>query len=317
MRAGKVRAASDGSLAKRALVLMPLLGGLLYASTTKAVDIEFDGTRQLEAGSDCETGAIYRLGTSTVHAGKALDVLVELVDDDNDFTSATTGNGTTYRCIDVISDGPGLPALFTAIGNDGPDNGDPTEPWFTDLRFSFVEKGTNTPVVLDRIPVTAFDLDIKKGASGENLTGTDNIMLGNGANPVLADDSLLRLSGIDVTLPDGTHYNQLISGTDEKDCNPSTEIPCRAGFIITDQSGFSVRVLNNKSEANAPRLFQFGFTARLIDELTGQPDARSGEAAISGEIRTGLDGSGIGALGWWMLPGLPLGWRRKLRLRKQ
>jgi hypothetical protein len=311
VKAEKVQTAGNGIPVRLAWALMSLLGGFFYTHAAQAVDIEFDGSRILESGSDCEAGATYRFGTSTRYAGKSLDVLVELIDDNNDFSSVTTGSGNTYRCIDVISDDPAQPVLFTLIGNDGNDNGDSTEPWSTDLRLTIVEKGTNTPVALDSLPVTVFDLDIKKGNGGENVTGTDNIMLGNDIEPILSTDSLLRQSNIDMTLPNGTHYGRLVSGTDEKDCNPSTEIPCRTGFIVTNRSGFSIRVLNNKSDANSPRLFQFGFTARLIDELADHPNGRSADNAVPGEIRTGLDGSGIGALGWWALLALPLSWRRR------
>ncbi len=307
MKTGRVQAGSLGRLARITLMVAPLLGGLFYTSTTRATDLVFDGNVQLVSGSDCETGAKYRFGTSASVAGKPLDVLVELVDDDNDITSVTSTSGTTYKCLGLIRDDPADPELFTVIGNDGPDNGDETEPWSVDMRFTFVEKGTETPVAIDRLPVTVFDLD----RHATYLTGADSILLTDRTEPILSANTLLRESAIDMTLADGTRYTRMVSGTSQEDCSPESKITCRVSFTVSNQSGFSIRVFNNKSAPGKPRLFQFAFTADWMDEMIAQNQGRSATTPTSGEIRTGLDGSGIGALGWWVLPALPIAWRQR------
>ncbi len=272
-----------------ALISATLFACIIYSPWASAVDLVFDGNTSLISGTDCELGAKYRLGTTTVYNGKNLDLIVEITGDDNDYS---TNDVPGYKCLGLLIDDPGDPELFTVIGNDGNDNGASDEPWSTDLKLTIVEQGTETPVTVDRILLTAFDLDIKPGQ-----TGTDNLFLTDNAVTYLDSSTKVRRDGISSNGPGGVTYTTLLLGTNQEDCNPDTDISCRAGVAFTNISEFSLRILNGKSDPSTPRLFQFSFEASYFDEMNlgtdyGDAPASYGDAA-AGVSSTPLLGAGL------------------------
>ena len=126
---------------------------LLAVSPAYAIDLPLNGTRTILVGTDCNT-ATYRFGTTATFNGKALDLLVEVLAEDNDLT---------VSCIKASGD------LLTVDISDGnsPD-GDLLA--FMDLKITVVEKNTTTPVLVDRITLTSLDLD-----SNPPSTSTDDV----------------------------------------------------------------------------------------------------------------------------------------------
>ena len=270
----------------------PTIAGLLlataltaFSTSSHAVSIQFDGTSTLLSGTDCQAGAQYQLGTTASYKGTALDMIVEITGDDNDYVSGNISvNGTNrfYECFGLISDDPGDPELLSVVGIDGPDNGDSQEPWSTDLKFQLVAKGSTTPVTVDRILMTAFDLDIKPGN-----TGADNILLANPGAVYLDRNTEATHAKINIAGPGGTTYTDQLRGTSLKDCTPETDPACRGAAIWTNVSEFSFRALNNKSGA-APRLFQFSFEVSYFREMALGEDR--GDAPVSyGEGASTID----------------------------
>ena len=255
------------------LLIATTLACALLGTQARAVDIVFDGSRTLIAGNDCRTGARYRLGTSSSYGGKDLDVIAEITASDNDFTSQTV-NGITYRCLGVFKDDPPDPELLSVVGNDGNDNGDSTEPWSTDLHFTVVEKGTETPVEVDRLLLTIFDLDI-----APNQTGADNVFITDPAAIYLDTGSEVSYSKVSLSGPGGVNYTHHLEGTTARDCSPETQPECRAAIAVTNTAELSLRVLNGKSDPAAPRLFQFSLTASDFDGMNLGNDA--GDAPLS------------------------------------
>ena len=266
-----------------------LIACIFYSPWASAVDLVFDGTASLISGTDCEAGAKYRLGTTASYNGKNLDLIVEITGDGNDYASNDVPG---YECLGLLIDNPGDPELFTVIGNDGNDNGGSNEPWSTDLKFTIVEKGTETRVTVDRILLTAFDLDIKPG-----LTGTDNVFLTDDAVTYLDSSSKVRRDNINSNGPGAVTYTTLLLGTNQEDCDPATDISCRGAAAYTNISEFSLRVLNNKSDPATPRLFQFSFKSSYFDEMDlgadyGDAPASYGDAA-AGVSSSPLLGAGL------------------------
>ncbi len=255
------------------LVTATTIACALLGAQARAVDIVFDGSRTLIAGSECSAGARYRLGTSSSYGGKDLDVIAEITASDNDFTSQTI-NGITYRCVGVFEDDPGDPELLSVVGSDGSDNGDSTEAWSTDLRLTVVEKGTETPVKVDRLLLTVFDLDIKP-----NRTGADNVFVTDPAAIYLDTGSEVSYSKTSLPGPTGVSYAHHLAGTTARDCTPETQPECSAAVAVTNTTGLSLRVLNGKSDPTTPRLFQFSLTASDFDAMDLGND--SGDAPLS------------------------------------
>jgi len=76
---------------------------LLSSPTAYALDITFDNTLAEIAGdndvSTCKEGDIYRLGTTATYNGQAVDILVEVLAEDNEYDEG----GQASPCIGVAS----------------------------------------------------------------------------------------------------------------------------------------------------------------------------------------------------------------------
>ena len=129
------------NLFKRIILLTVLL-----INSSFAISIPLDGTQTLLSGTECST-ATYRFGTTSSYQDEELDIILEVLSEDNEFNLPLSSN----KCVDtqnnVIS--------FHIKDNDPFDN-----VASMDLKFTIVKKGTTTPIVVDELTVTNFDLDI-------------------------------------------------------------------------------------------------------------------------------------------------------------
>ncbi len=262
-----------------------------WATSSHAMSIKLDGSGGLSSGTDCQTGAVYSFGTENSYEGQALDLLVEVINADNDYN-----NGTTY-CTYVKDK-----TLATNLRDtDADDN-----VAFEEYKITIVKAGTNTPVEVDRVMLTGYDLDINKNGD----TGTDDFY-------VAADGTFIS-NGSSVTHTSGTFYGiytEKIKGWTVDNCDDTAATPdatCRASSIWINGNGlnkvstFKVRVQNDNAygeytgDSYAYRLIQLSFQIEDFGPIfNGQKEY--GDAPSSyGEAGGNLDatimlGSGLPA----------------------
>ena len=100
--------------------------------------------------------ASYRFGTNTTYEGQPLDLLVDVLSEDNEHSPG----GGRPSCVGV-----GNQVLEVYINDqDFADNAA-----HVDMRLTLVRAGTSTPVEVDRLIVTGFDLDSSSGTSTDDL----------------------------------------------------------------------------------------------------------------------------------------------------
>ena len=206
---------------------------LLISSEAFALSITLDGTRTVMSGTDCDI-ATYRFGTNATWNGQALDMLVEVNSEDNDLT--------TGQCV-YVSGG-----VLTVDLRDL-DAGDDIA--FHDVTLTMVQKNTLTPVFVDRITATGFDLDANGVTTGSTSTGTDDIYLsGPGASYLSGATNVTYSTG---SFPGG--HDIFMKGQVVGNCldTPTTPVPsCRAsaswvGGSTNLVSSISVRFQNDNA----------------------------------------------------------------------
>ncbi|WP_296823770.1 GEVED domain-containing protein, partial [Sulfurovum sp.] len=270
----------------------------IFVTSLHAVDIELDNTITKTNGdgnlTTCLTGDIYRLGTNASYNGQALDLLVEITAEDNEYDQITqSGN-----CIDVDS---GI--LETRLRDrDADDN-----LAYMDLKITVVEQGTTNPVDVDRIVFTGFDLDKNNATSGQYITGTDDIYM------IAPSRAYIQANGnSDVTYGEGSYgsgYDVKLKGKDDGNCNDSATSPdaaCRGGGIAivgpdgpNNISSVNLRVSNDNAygdtdHASAYRLIDISFKeadfeAILIDHNDhGDAPSSYGDAKHQSTVYTVL-----------------------------
>ncbi|MEY2858796.1 MAG: hypothetical protein RLZZ74_3109, partial [Cyanobacteriota bacterium] len=254
---------------------------LFKPTAAGAVSVQLDGTRTILSGADCGI-ATYRFGTSTTYNGQAIDLLVEVLSEDNDTTSSCiiyTGNSITVDMVDA----------------DVADNFA-----FMDLKITVVKKGTVTPVEIDRLAVSGFDLDSTTG------TGTDDVYFKN-------PDGTFISPGSNVTATTGSffggQYQTKLKGQASGNCNdsPATggtiDVACRGAAMFVNGangpntvSSVTLRVQNDN--ASATRRFQLSFDFSYINQLItniqdyGDADTSYGVAGTAASATLSL-GTGI------------------------
>jgi len=254
---------------------------LLKPPAAGAVSVQLSGTRTVLGGTDCGI-ATYRFGTNTTYEGQAVDLLVEVLGEDNDQTSNCiyfSGNSITVD----VTDG------------DAADNFA-----FMDLKITVVKKGTATPVEIDRLAVSGFDLDSTTG------TGTDDIYFKD-------PDGTFISPGSNVTATTGSffggQYQTKLKGQASGNCNdsPATggtiDVACRGAAMFVNGangpntvSSVTLRVQND----NAPALrrfqlsFDFSYINQLITNIQDYGDANTsyGVAGTAASANLSL-GTGI------------------------
>lgn len=262
----------------------------LIASEAKAVSIQLDGTRTLLSGTDCDL-ATYRFGTTASYNGTPLDLLVEVLSEDNEFA-----NG---QCVGLTSN---LLSLRVNDEDAGDDVGS------MDLRITVVAQGTTTPVEVDRLTVTGFDLDINSGGG----TSTDDVYLQTPDGTYLSRNTEVAYSEGAFF---GGQYNVKLKGATFGNCDDTataTEEACRAGAVfvngangVNSVSSVRVRVQNDNAygQDNRPgahRLFQLSFEVDAINPVvsdnTDYGDAPSSYGDAGQSVNANI------ALGFGLVP---------------
>jgi len=221
------------------MFLRLILVFIVFIKTLSAVSIELDGSQTRLSGRDCST-ATYRFGTDSAYQGQDLDLILEVTAEDNDYTGGA--------CVDVQDD----VVSFHLRDQDRWNNSA-----YMDLKFTVVKKGTLTPVTVDLLTATNFDLD-----SNPPKTLTDDVYYKNPLETLISSDS-------DVLLQTGNFYgyNIKLKGKSDGNCNDSstlTELSCRAGAIWKNTSSIYARVQNDNAYGTSTytydhRLLQFSF----------------------------------------------------------
>lgn len=260
---------------KASLLAVPcLLLSHLFVSEAQAVSIELDGTRTILSGTDCDL-ATYRYGTNTSFNGTPLDLIVEVTGEDNEHPNDP--------CIGIGNSG-GTNLLEVRINDEDGGVGDTVASM--DLKITVVEQGTLTPVEVDRMLITAFDLDIANSLDPDFQTGTDDLYL-------RFPESSYRSRGSLVSFDEGSFFGGLyqvkLGGTTSGNCLDGTAVideTCRASSIyingvngLNTVSTISIRLQNDNAygtlngsgavnatqiASDAHRLFQLSFE---IDDL--------------------------------------------------
>ena len=241
-----------------------LLLATLFGTQLHAVDIELDNTITKTNGdgslATCLVGDIYRLGTNASYNGQALDLLLEITAEDNEYDQTNQAPG---NCIDVAN---GI--LQTRIRNIGAGT-----QASMDLKFTVVQQGTTIPLPVDRIVYTAFDLDKSNqtNTGAADYTDTDNILF------IRPNRGYIQAGGSsNVTYDEGFYgngYDSRLKGQTSGNCDDtagSTEVACRGGGIaIFDNSGnpnqvtsVNLRVQNDNAYGNTDTTN--GYYRRLI-----------------------------------------------------
>ncbi|NKQ41021.1 MAG: DUF11 domain-containing protein, partial [Sulfurovum sp.] len=276
---------------------------ILFTTNTYAVDIVLDNTiTEISGDGDittCETGDVYRLGSSTTYNGRSLDLLVEITAEDNEYDQISNQNAGS--CISVSN---GI--LHTRLRDR--DSGENRA--FMDLNISVVLQGTTTLVEVDRIVFSAMDLD-KVGAHNPELaTDTDNVYIKDPTKAYIQSDGNSDVTynegdfgdGFNIELK-GRDLGALSNCTDEIN-NPQSE--CRAGGIAiyglngpNMVSSIDIRVANDNAygmtdSTRAYRLIQLSFQesdfeAILVDHRDhGDMPASYGDAMNESTVFTVL-----------------------------
>lgn len=225
-----------------------ILFASLYASNANAVDLVLDGSKTMLSGTECGL-ATYRFGTQTSYSGKQLDLIMEVTEEDNDYVGP---------CVQLTGNQVSLYLKDTDAGDNVA---------YMDLKFTVVEKGTRTPVPVDRILVTNFDLD-SNGDPYYSLS--DDVYYKDADGAYISSNSAVQYS-------EGSFYgkyNVKMRGKTSGDCNDgttTTDVTCRAAAIwINGENGpntvstIYARAQNDNAYGTyapqtAMRLIQFSF----------------------------------------------------------
>jgi len=177
--------------------------------------------------------ASYRFGTNTTYEGQPLDLLVDVLSEDNEHSPG----GGRPSCVGV-----GNQVLEVYINDqDFADNAA-----HVDMRLTLVRAGTSTPVEVDRLIVTGFDLDSSSGTSTDDLyfnTGpaTQSYVSENSQTSVLSGSYF------------GGNYNTRIQGRTSGNCTDdsnSVDPECRASVVFVGTSTADIRIQNDNAYGN-------------------------------------------------------------------
>lgn len=213
-------------------VFFVLLISLFFSQQAWGVSVPLSGTRSVTSGQDCGV-ASYRFGTNTTYEGQPLDLLVDVLSEDNEHSPG----GGRPSCVGV-----GNQVLEVYINDqDVADNAA-----HVDMRLTLVRAGTSTPVEVDRLIVTGFDLDSSSGTSTDDLyfnTGpaTQSYVSENSQTSVLSGSYF------------GGNYNTRIQGRTSGNCTDdsnSVDPECRASVVFVGTSTADIRIQNDNAYGN-------------------------------------------------------------------
>ena len=266
--------------------LLTFLFFMFIPLSVHAVSLQLDGTRTVVSGTDCQSGAVYRFGTSTTYDGKPIDLYVEVEDADNDYSEG--------ECV-FVKDG----TLATRLRDTDAAENEAHESY----KITLVEHGTTTPVKVDRLMITAFDLDTNYNQDID----TDDVYIDAPDGTYISDNS--RVNYAEGTYSGG--YNVKMIGWDGGNCDDTQSNPdptCRAssiwvnGSAANEVSQIRVRVQNDNAYGDRPtdseniglnRLIQLSFQIEDFSALfTGQKEYGDAPASYGG-AGAKLDGTVI------------------------
>ena len=197
----------------------------ITSNAANAFSVTLDGTRTILSGTDCDI-ATYRFGTTSNWNGTPVDLLVTVNAEDNDLP--------TGDCVFVQGGVLSVNLRDTDAGDDVA---------FVDATLTLVQQGTTTPVAVDRITATGFDLDANGTTTGEFSTGTDDVYLsGPGASNLSGATNVTFSEGL---FPGG--HSVKMQGQASGNCadSPTTPVPsCRASATWTGGTSNSVSSIN-------------------------------------------------------------------------
>jgi len=228
-----------------------------FNSSLFAIDIELDGTIQTINGTDCQT-ATYKLGTLASYQGEALDLIVDVIQEDNEYKGP---------CVSIENN------VLSFNIKDRDNNWNSTSA-SADIKVTVVKKNTTTPVNVDVLSITNFDLDSsnERRRNYSKYTKSDDVYYRNPSKVYLSE-------GTHVTKHTGNYYNiynTRLEGQTTGNCDDSatlTELGCRAGVIYNNISTFEARVQNDFAYSyryespNYYRLIQFSFEVKDLTPL--------------------------------------------------
>ena len=234
-------------------------------TTVSAVDLTLDNSLDEISGDldeeTCQVGDVYRLGTTSSYNGQALDLLLEITAEDNEFDELAANS--TGPCISVAS---GI--VETRLRDRDADN----DIAFMDLKFTVVLQGTTTPLEVDRIVFSAFDLDTN-GGTGQVGTATDDIYMIDPSRGYIEAGGASNVAYNEGAY--GSGYDIRLEGQTTGNCNDSATNPeasCRGGGIaINGAAGpnkvteVNIRVSNDNAYGLYPNdNYNGGAVHRLI-----------------------------------------------------
>ncbi len=259
----------NGRQFSRVLSTLLLFTSFFSVSSAFAVDIAFDNTITEIAGdgdaNTCLVGDIYRLGTTASYNGQALDILVEITAEDNEYDELNNG-----ACITVANG-----VLATHLR----DRDAADDAAFLDIKFTVVQQNTSIPVEVDRIVFTGFDLDTNGVTSGEYTTSTDDIYM------IPPSKGYVNAGNSSVTYSEGAYgdgYALKLKGNSTGNCDDSATTPdasCRGGGIAVfganganRVTSVNIRVANDvaygqTNHATAHRLIEISFQEVDFNEI--------------------------------------------------
>lgn len=205
-----------------------LLGYVLSITPAHAISIVLDGADSLESGNTCQKKSVYRFGTLSSYDGKQLDLLINILDAKN---LKSTG------CISYSKSA----MLFKFQSSS-------KEKFFADIEITVVEKGTTTPIAVDNLTATFFDLDHYK------TNEPDSVYLKDHTNIILDESTLVSYDKDKIyKSATGLTYEGYLRGTDKKECNddnPRESVVCQAAASWTNNpSKINLRFDTNSAYA--------------------------------------------------------------------
>ncbi len=224
---------------------------LTFNNSLFAIDIELNGNINLISGTDCQI-ASYRLGTLASYQGEDIDLIVDVIQEDNEYSN---GN-----CVEISSN-----VLSFRIKDTDNDDTEAS----VDIKVTVVKKNTTIPIIVDQLNITNFDLDRSNNFSASD---TDDVYYKNPSKIYLSENT-------NVTKSNGnffSEYNVKLKGQATGNCDDdATTITeeCRAGVIYNETASFYARIQNDNAYSPYPQepyahcLIQFSFEVKDLTPL--------------------------------------------------
>ncbi len=257
---------------KRFLLLFMLFVSF-FSQKALAISIVLDGTQELISGQECQT-ATYRFGTQSSYQGQPIDLILEVTAEDNEYNA--------NKCVDIVDNVIGFRLRDKDFSNNYA---------YMDIKVTVVKKGTLTPLNVDAITVTNFDLD-----SNPYYTGTDDVYYKNPTKVYLSEFT-------NVTESRGSFFNNYTTkpkGQSSGNCDDSATLlqkECRGGVSFNNTSSFYARVQNDNaygtynSRYEAYRLIQFSFELKDLTPLMSDIELPCGISNYSTSNNSWIEGT--------------------------